>query len=1078
MDTDRLDQLLDDALRLPPAERRPFLDRSCADDPALRAEVLSLLEIHSRFPSELGLARAEPDAARDHAIEQTPQQIGRYRVKRVLGRGGLGVVYLARDERLERWLALKVLSSALLERPGWRERFVSEARALAALQHPNIASVHSLEEDGPTLFLTMELVRGQTLHSHLRRTPLDLIGALRLSRQIAAALEAAHRRGILHCDLQPSNVMVIRGTRIKVLDFGLARWMRASTDETDPKAEAATAATQATSEVAFTPGYASPEQLGRGLLGPGADLWSFGCLAYECLTGVAAFPGESALERIAATYAGVVDWSLLPAALPDGVREALRACLSSASEDRPAAARDVRRAFDQALLELEDPASGGVAAGAAADAFVMRPEFDALGPALAAHRVVTLVGLGGCGKSRLAREFASAAGNLFEGGVIWVEAPSVGGAESLARTCLRRLGLQEAPDRPAADLVVEHLRARQILLVLDGCEAALEGAVRLVRALSAPDGRAHLLVTSREPLGLEQEHLLEVRPLPTPQSESKLELASNPAARLFVQRLRSRQPEFELTDENAAAVRTVCRALEGIPLALEIAAARVALSGLAAVASRADDRMGWRSIRRGAPQRQRGLRALLAWSYRLLSESERALLRRLSVFVDGCDLSTAESVTAGLDLEPSEIRDLLEALARKSLLEWRRTDATEASARCRMLDTVAQFARRRLAQSGELEATEQALIECLGERIRVAAELWREASDASGFDLLEREHTNVLRVLELCLERADRFETGMELVQHLERFWQVRAHWSTLVQFTEAYIARATEETLALGHVYVAAAAPKLYRGDLGGAESYYAKAHAIGERFGAKALVGRAVANLGGVALHAGDLSRARGWFEQALVIDRALGQRDGEMVALSNLGLCAERAVDLDEAARLYEGAIAIARELSNHNHLPTFLANLAAVSIHRNDLDRAEELLLEADGWFERLGDRWGQAHARFNRSAVWLARGAHVEARAETERALRFFLERDHVYGIARAVAGLAEMARARGEFVEGALLSGTLLGLEGPVEQLLTPGDLATLQRVLEEGKAALGAERFGELEAEGRTRGRGWMVGL
>jgi len=263
---------------------------------------------------------ARSAAAEVHAL---PKRIGHYAIEGVLGSGGMGIVYLAHDTRLDRYVAIKALPDALAGDSQGMSRFRREAKLLASLVHPHIATVYGLETARGCPHLVMERVEGRTLAAHLRQGPLTLEDALRICAQVAQAIEAAHDRGVIHRDLKPGNVMVGQRGTAKVLDFGLAKRVKETPPPGVLRDIASTFMTDTIVRVG-TPGYMSPEQIVGAAQDARTDVFAFGCLLYECLTSRRAFSGDSAVELLTAALATEPDWTVLPASTPRAVRTLLK----------------------------------------------------------------------------------------------------------------------------------------------------------------------------------------------------------------------------------------------------------------------------------------------------------------------------------------------------------------------------------------------------------------------------------------------------------------------------------------------------------------------------------------------------------------------------------------------------------------------------------------------------------------------------------------------------------------------------------------------------------------------------------
>jgi eukaryotic-like serine/threonine-protein kinase len=308
-----LEALFHEALARAPAERGAFLAQRCADRLDLQAEVEALLRAHERTASAL-----------ETPVTLQPQlkagiRLGSYEVLSALGAGSMGEVYRARDTRLGRDVAIKVLPALFLSDPERRARFEREARVLASLNHSHIAAIYGVEEAGATLALVLELVEGPTLADRIVRGPLPLGQALSLAQQIAEALEAAHEKGIVHRDLKPANIKITPAGAVKVLDFGIAKASATNGSRPDlSHLPSITATTTHEGVILGTAAYMSPEQARR------TDIWAFGCVLYEMLTGRQAFPGETLSDTMAAVLEREPDWNALPAGTPSIVRLLLR----------------------------------------------------------------------------------------------------------------------------------------------------------------------------------------------------------------------------------------------------------------------------------------------------------------------------------------------------------------------------------------------------------------------------------------------------------------------------------------------------------------------------------------------------------------------------------------------------------------------------------------------------------------------------------------------------------------------------------------------------------------------------------
>ena len=333
----QIERIFQDALVREPHERASFLDQACGDDSPLREKIEALLRSHEGAGSFLD----SPASPRYGGEVRAPaprqfigQHLGAYELKEHLGSGGMGDVYRARDTQLRRDVAIKILPSEFSRDPERVSRFQREAIALAALNHPNIAAIHDLDEVNGTRFLVLEFVEGETLAVRLKRGPLPVRQALDVCRQIAEGLEGAHAKGVHHRDLKPDNIQITPDDRVKLLDFGLAKTLAAEGEETDAALRNLTQWNTKPGVILGTASYLSPEQARGQQPDKRTDIWAFGCVLFEALTSRQAFPGATVMDVFAAILRSEPDWSLLPPKLPSSVQSLLRRCLQKDARQR------------------------------------------------------------------------------------------------------------------------------------------------------------------------------------------------------------------------------------------------------------------------------------------------------------------------------------------------------------------------------------------------------------------------------------------------------------------------------------------------------------------------------------------------------------------------------------------------------------------------------------------------------------------------------------------------------------------------------------------------------------------------
>ena len=628
----------------------------------------------------------------------------RYAVEREIGAGGMAVVYLAEDLKHRRSVAIKVLKPELAATLG-SDRFLREIEIAARLSHPHILPLFDSGAANDLLYYVMPFVPGESLRTKLaRERQLSIDEALRLTREIASALGSAHQQGIVHRDIKPENILLADGIAL-VADFGIARALRSSR----ANGETASALTMAGLALG-TPAYMSPEQFTADDVDGRSDLYALGCVLFEMLTGQPPFTGPSveALLRQHLTAEPRPVNELRPTA-PIGIARIVAKALAKDPAHRfPTAA-----SFAEAIATI---VSGGITPVLQETSsetpnnlprqrtrFIGRDqELAECARLLGETRLLTLTGIGGSGKTRVALRLAETMLPSFPDGVWFVDLAPLVDAGRIQGTIAAALGATETPERSLMDAIIEKLRGKRTLIVLDNCEHLLGAAAEVADALLSAEDGVRVVATSREGLGVEGERLIAIRSMSVP-SDVRADLRTvqeSDAVRLFLDRATSARRDFALGPDNAAGIAEICRRLDGIPLAIELAAARVKMLSVEQIRSRLDDRFRLLTGGRSAVPRQQTLLATIQWSYEQLQDDEQELLRRLSVFSGGWTLESATAVGGGAD--EFEVLDLLTRLADKSLVIVEQGGVNEA--RYSMLETVRQYGLERLVEAGESEA--------------------------------------------------------------------------------------------------------------------------------------------------------------------------------------------------------------------------------------------------------------------------------------------------------------------------------------------------------------------------------------
>ena len=554
-------------------------------------------------------------------------------------------------------------------------------------------------------------------------------------------------------------------------------------------------------------------------------------------------------------------------------------------------------------------------------------------------RLVTLTGPGGVGKTRLAIDAAASLGDTFPQGIYFSALATVRDADVMWKAIAGDLSVDG--DEPAA--VMEHLRDRRTLLVLDNLEQ-LHGSAEVVAALLAAAPRLVVLATSRGPLHLQGEHELPVPPLAIPQDPAIAAVTASAAVRLFVQQGSMVRPGFVVTEENAAAIAAICRRLDGLPLAIELAASRVRLLSPKALLARLDHSVALAAADAGRPSRQQTLRATIAWSYDLLPPRSAAVLRRAGVFAGGCDVDALAAVALSED-GPAGLVDPLELISELmdvSLITV--TEGADGEPRVGLLETIREFALERLAEAGEADSAKRRHAEHYAALAEQAHEQLYGPAQLVTLDRLEAEHDNLRAALAWSLESqgtdAERVGIGLRLVEALAAFWHQHGHATEGRRWLQRAIDLASEDT----------GAPLA------------AVAHGLGM-----------------LLTQQGEWAAAVPLFERSLAIYRDSGDRYEEAKELNSLGITHGYNGDLSTARSLLEESAALAREIGSEQRLAAALTNLGMVENFAGDLDRAARVLQEAVTLDQKYGDQLGLVLDRHALAMVSLRAGHIREAR---------------------------------------------------------------------------------------------------
>lgn len=735
---------------------------------------------------------------------------------------------------------------------------------------------------------------------------------------------------------------------------------------------------------------------------------------------------------------------------------------------------------------------------------------------LSIARLVTLVGFGGCGKTRLAIEVASRLVGTYPWGMCFVELATLSDPSFVAQTIASALGIGESPYFSTEDSIANFLREKQLLLILDDCEHVIEACARLAETLLQSCPQLAILATSREALDVSGEHIFPLLPFSSPEPpppRSVEEALQSEAVRLFVDRAVAVRPDFELTDRNASLVMKVCQKLEGIPLAIELAAARIKTLSLEQIITRLEDRFSLLTIgSRTTLPRHQTLRGAVDWSYDLLTGQERCLFRRLSVFIGGWDLEAAEAICgneAGILL--SEVLDVLTQLVNKSLVLVTERDG---QARYSMLETIRQYAFGRLVDAGEMERQRDRHLDYFCNLIVEAEPYLNGSQQLEWFSRLEVDYANIRSAIEWSVEdRAPdtRAELGLKLVASLRCFLVYRVHSMEGSMWFNRILSRNRPPSPALQAVWTKAlcgAANLTYmRLTLENAATVSPADLALFQEPGDEYGKGVTSFMLASVAFHREDYRQAERLAVESVTLLRKAGDRIGLAWVLSNLGWVFLRQGHYDRAAVYFHESLAIGREMGNKFLITMQLPDLSLCYQYQGDYETARMLLEESLDLFQQsqspsayifcmLGGGaihqadYKKANAYCEESLSLMRERGYIEgihwpldllglaacqqgrfeqATAYFKEALDFSMRLGFQQGIAEHLAGLGAVALARGLDEVGVRLLGTADALIKKIGADLGPVDREQFHRSLAQGRTRLDEETFARAWAVGQV---------
>lgn len=709
-------------------------------------------------------------------------------------------------------------------------------------------------------------------------------------------------------------------------------------------------------------------------------------------------------------------------------------------------------------------------------------EIASLKQLLLQNRLVTLTGVGGSGKTRLAIKLANEVRDKFEQGIWFIEFAPLADDTLVLQIVATTLGIRERKNSPLLDDLIEHLQTHQSLLIFDNCEHLINTCAQLVEKMLIACPGLRILTTSREPLSLPGEVVWVVPPMtlpalqpwrdPTSGQSALLAYQKSEAVQLFLNRAALVAPDFQLTIENGAWVAEICRHLDGMPLAIELAAARVRALSVQQIAERLDDRFNLLTGgSRTAPPRQQTLEATLDWSYTLLSETESKVLQRLSVFSGGATLDAAETVCVGAGVDRGDVLDTSSQLVDKSLvIAGQRSGGTRYS----LLETIRQYAREKLIESGEFAVTKDRHLHFFGNWAEMAEANLQRHDQPLWLDRFETEHDNLRAALVWSNSKEENIDAGLKLAAACGLFWRYRGHMNEGRMHLSTSLSRhgAHKKTILRAKALLMAGHIAYMQSDYPLVETLGEEALSLCRVLGeeGRQTLAQVLDLLGELATETGEHATASVYFQEALGIFRELNDDRGLGDMHMQIGWAFMRIGDLQQAKLNLEEAQSIFRKIGNQRFLGFTFSGLGEVAIRQEEYERAIHLLEQGLSLASQIEDKWLTAAMLGSQGWVALNQNDLTDMRKVLRESLSLRTELGDIGGIAWCLEKLANAAYLEKQFEKSVGILAAADALRAPINSVIDEADLPDYNRLLADLQSELGTGIFNAAWVEGRAK--------